>query len=164
MIEIKLSESRSLQIENQGDDILINGNISGSELLKVGPSSFKVIGDNTIYEVEVIEQAEKKFALSIDNKIVHADVSDHMDQVLEKLGMNTSQNIAVKEVKAPMPGSILDILVTEGATVQANDQLLVLEAMKMENVIKSPGEGIVSKIHVVQKENVEKNQVLISFE
>ena len=52
----------------------------------------------------------------------------------------------------------------EGDEVNPDDHLLVLEAMKMENVIKAPGAGTVDKIHVSEKQNVEKNQVLISFE
>ena len=78
--------------------------------------------------------------------------------------MDTTQSNVVKEIKAPMPGSILNILVEAGQEVKAGDQLLILEAMKMENVIKSPGDGVVAKIHVDEKQSVEKNQVLISFE
>ena len=69
----------------------------------------------------------------------------------------------VNEVKAPMPGMVLKILVTEGDQVNKGDALLVLEAMKMENIIKSPADGLVKKINAVQGTAVEKNQVLIQF-
>ncbi|MCL4145650.1 UNVERIFIED_CONTAM: hypothetical protein GTU68_019273 [Idotea baltica] len=62
-----------------------------------------------------------------------------------------------------MPGLILDILVEVGQTIQKGDQLMILEAMKMENVLKAPGEGSISSIEVSQGDSVEKNQVLIKF-
>ena len=62
-----------------------------------------------------------------------------------------------------MPGLIQRIEVNKGDEIHKGDPLLILEAMKMENVIKSPGEGIVSTIHVREKASVEKNELLISF-
>jgi biotin carboxyl carrier protein len=62
-----------------------------------------------------------------------------------------------------MPGMVLKILITEGDQVKKGDALLVLEAMKMENIIKSPADGLVKKINAVQGTAVEKNQVLIQF-
>ena len=164
MIGINVNNTQHLEVENKGIETLINGIPSDFELIKISETSFKVIGRTSIYEVELIQRTGKSLTLSIDNEKVAVEASDHMDQILEKLGMHAAQSNVIKEIKAPMPGSILDILVEEGASVQPDDKLLVLEAMKMENVIKSPGEGTVSKIHVVAKENVEKNQVLISFE
>ena len=62
-----------------------------------------------------------------------------------------------------MPGMVLNILVTEGQDIKKGDPLIVLEAMKMENVLKSPTDGIVKKINVNKGIAVEKNQVLIQF-
>ena len=61
-------------------------------------------------------------------------------------------------------GTVLSLLVKEGDTVKKNDPLLVLEAMKMENVIKSAGDAVVKKIHAVERTAVEKGQILLSFE
>ena len=68
------------------------------------------------------------------------------------------------ELKAPMPGKVLDIMVTAGGSVVKGDGVLVLEAMKMENVIKSPADGVIKRIAVVKNQAVEKNEVLIEFE
>ena len=62
-----------------------------------------------------------------------------------------------------MPGLVLDIRVVEGDAVKKGDPILVLEAMKMENIIKSPTDGIVKKINVKKGVAVEKSQVLIHF-
>jgi biotin carboxyl carrier protein len=69
----------------------------------------------------------------------------------------------ILQIKAPMPGLVLSVLVTEGDEVKKGDNLLVLEAMKMENMIKSPTDGIIKKIEIKQGNKVEKNELLISF-
>jgi biotin carboxyl carrier protein len=58
----------------------------------------------------------------------------------------------------------LDIMVNVGETVTKDQALLVLEAMKMENVIKSPGDGKIKSISIQKANTVEKNQVMINFE
>jgi len=83
--------------------------------------------------------------------------------LLEQLGMQQSGDSNHREIRAPMPGMILDILVKEGQQVSKGDKLVILEAMKMENVIKSSGEGTVEMITIQKGMNVEKNQVLIQF-
>jgi len=67
-------------------------------------------------------------------------------------------------LKAPMPGLVLKVLVTEGQVVKKGDGLLILEAMKMENIIKASSDGIVKKIHIEEKNIVDKNQKMIEFE
>jgi biotin carboxyl carrier protein len=69
----------------------------------------------------------------------------------------------VNDIKAPMPGMVLNILVKEGDTVKKGDAILVLEAMKMENILKSPTDGLIKKIAAVKGTAVEKNQLLIQF-
>jgi biotin carboxyl carrier protein len=70
----------------------------------------------------------------------------------------------MNELKAPMPGLVVDFLVEIGQEVQTGDKLMILEAMKMENVIKASGQGIVKKLNVIKGQSVEKNQILIEFE
>ncbi|HEY9195548.1 MAG TPA: acetyl-CoA carboxylase biotin carboxyl carrier protein subunit, partial [Mucilaginibacter sp.] len=69
----------------------------------------------------------------------------------------------VSEIKAPMPGLVLRIFVAEGDTVQKGDNLFVLEAMKMENIIKAPADVTVRKIKCKAGDKVEKGQILIEF-
>jgi biotin carboxyl carrier protein len=77
--------------------------------------------------------------------------------------MNNLNSQAAKEIKAPMPGLIFDIKVKEGDEVKKGDAVLILEAMKMENILKSPGDGTVKSIKIKKGQSVEKNQVLIQF-
>jgi len=78
--------------------------------------------------------------------------------------MDNLSNKKVSNLKAPMPGLVLDISTKEGETVKKGDTLLILEAMKMENAIKSPTDGIIKNIAINKGEAVEKNQVILNFE
>ncbi|MEO9871568.1 acyl-CoA carboxylase biotin carboxyl carrier protein subunit [Ekhidna sp.] len=164
MIKVQVGELEKISIEHQKENHLIDGVPFDGEVVKMDDSSYKVYKSNKIFRVEVAERNGKEMKLKVNDLLLDVSVTDHIDQILDKLGMNAASSSVVKDVKAPMPGSILNIIISEGDEVSLGDQLLVLEAMKMENVIKSPGEGKVSKILVSEKENVEKNQVLISFE
>lgn len=77
-----------------------------------------------------------------------------------------NQAASVKDgvsVDAPMPGTILDIKVAEGAKVSSGDVLIVLEAMKMENDIVAPKDGTVASINVNKGDSVEAGQALITI-
>ena len=70
----------------------------------------------------------------------------------------------VVEVRAPMPGKIVKILVAEGAEVKANQGLVVMEAMKMQNEIKSPKAGKVTKLAVAEATTVNAGELLVEVE
>jgi biotin carboxyl carrier protein len=79
------------------------------------------------------------------------------------MGLENALTPKISDMKAPMPGLVLQVLVNAGDTVNKGDKILVLEAMKMENTIKSPTDGIVNGVLVSQGMAVDKNQVLITF-
>ena len=66
-------------------------------------------------------------------------------------------------VEAPMPGNIIDVKTSVGATVAAGDVLIILEAMKMENNIVAPTTGTIASINVTKGDSVEAGQVLITM-
>jgi biotin carboxyl carrier protein len=115
--------------------------------------------------VELIEyrQDEKIATVKVNNSTYEIKLKDETDDLLEKLGIGQKTN-KIAQVKAPMPGKVLEILVKEGDTVNKGDSLIVLEAMKMENIIKATGTAVVKKVHATKGSAVEKNQVLIEME
>jgi len=80
------------------------------------------------------------------------------------MGFTDLSSAEVNEIKAPMPGLVFDIMVSEGQEVALDEPVMILEAMKMENIIKSPKDGIIKSIKVIKAASVEKNAVLIEFE
>ena len=69
-----------------------------------------------------------------------------------------------KEVRSPMQGVILEIKVKEGDKVAEDDELLILEAMKMENPIYAPSSGMIKAIKIKKKDSVDVDQILIVLE
>jgi len=90
-------------------------------------------------------------------------LKDKYDELLQQLGMDKMFAQKVNDLKAPMPGLVLDILVSEGQAIQKGDSLLILEAMKMENNLKATNDAVVKKIKVLKGDKVEKNTVLIEL-
>ncbi|MGV3639253.1 MAG: acetyl-CoA carboxylase biotin carboxyl carrier protein subunit [Adhaeribacter sp.] len=129
------------------------------------PGHFHLLHEHQSYNVEVIEAdyQQKTFLLQINGKQHRLQVQDRFDLLLEQMGISAANPHQVNEVKAPMPGLIVAIQVSPGQEVKKGDPLLILEAMKMENILKSPGDGLVKAIKVNLRDKVEKNQVLIQF-
>jgi biotin carboxyl carrier protein len=79
------------------------------------------------------------------------------------MGIDQNSTGKINDIKAPMPGMVLQVMVENGQAIKKGDAIVVLEAMKMENILKSPSDGTIKNILVVKGDKVEKNQVLISF-
>jgi acetyl/propionyl-CoA carboxylase alpha subunit len=136
------------------------------DLIRVKEGSFHVLKDNRSYNIEVIktEMETKSLVVSVNGNKYHLQLKDKYDILLRNLGLDNLTSRKVNELKAPMPGLVHHIAVEAGAAVKKGDPLLVLEAMKMENVLKSPEDLVIKKIVVKKGMAVEKNQVLIHFE
>ncbi len=122
-----------------------------------------VIRNARSYEIVLLADADGKRQIRVNGTIYGANVVGKFDELLKKMGMQNGSAGKVSVVKAPMPGLVLEVVVKPGDSVQKGDRLLVLEAMKMENVIKAAGDGVVQKISVDKGAAVEKNQVLVEF-
>lgn len=87
-----------------------------------------------------------------------------LDQLIEEMGLNKVKVRKLHQLKSPMPGRIVTVAVEIGQEVQPGTELLTLEAMKMENVLKSEGIGVVKTIEARANDVVDKGAVLITFE
>ena len=151
------------------DEKALKGTVNGTsfemDLARKG-SVRHVIHKHKSYTIEIVHfnKEEKTCVLLVNNQEVSVSIEDRFDALLHSLGMDNMNSQKVNEVKAPMPGLVLKIMVEPEQKVSKGDGLLVLEAMKMENIIKSPTDGVVKSVEVEQTNAVEKNQVLIKFE
>lgn len=153
------------EVEKSKEMVAVNGNILDWDISEIRESHYHVIYKDQSFNLELVslETETKTVKLKLNNKSCEITLKDKFDLLLEKLGMNNLQSQAAKEIKAPMPGLIFDIKVKEGDEVKKGDAVLILEAMKMENILKSPGDGTVKAIKIKKGQSVEKNQVLIQF-
>ena len=148
------------KFEGALNEAFING-----DFIKINEYQYHLIYNNQSYNIDVfkLNAQEKTMTLKINSVKYHLELKDKYDELLKSLGMDSGASKKVNDIKAPMPGMVLNVLVSEGTEVKKGDVLLVLEAMKMENMLKSPADGIVKKIAVQKGTAVEKNQLLIQF-
>lgn len=165
MYRVKAAEGQEKEVEIEKDKVSLNGQPIDWDISRVSEFHYHIISGRKSFNAELVsaDYQQKVLTLKIEDQVFEMSVKDKMDQLLEKMGISAQITTAIAEVKAPMPGLILDILVEVGQTIEKGDQLMILEAMKMENVLKAQGEGTITSIEVSQGNSVEKNQVLIKF-
>ena len=117
------------------------------------------------YRVELLglDRRAKTVRLSVNGRAHTVHLRDEVDQLVDRLGFASAEQTTTLDAHAPMPGLVLEVLVSEGQEVTAGTPLLILEAMKMENVIKAGGAGTVRSLRVSQGEAVEKKQLLLEI-
>ncbi|MFZ4375427.1 MAG: acetyl-CoA carboxylase biotin carboxyl carrier protein subunit [Saprospiraceae bacterium] len=116
-----------------------------------------------LVSVKGVDHELKRYQIQIDGRIYHVQISDAVDQQILTMNLKSKRSNQLKELRAPMPGLVRQVNVQVGDQVDAGDSLFILEAMKMENLLKSPVNGKVSDVFVKPGESVEKNQILLSF-
>ncbi len=134
--------------------------------INTGNSTYHVLENGKAYHIKLIhaDYLNKKLTLSVNGNPHTIQIEDQYDQLVKRMGLSAVSSQKIKEVKAPMPGLILDVLVEAGTSVEKGTPLVILEAMKMENVLKAEGEGIVERIEATKGNAVEKGQVLLIME
>ena len=126
----------------------------------------QIILDNNkskLVSVKEVNHELKRYQIQIDGRTYQVQISDAVDQQILKMNLKSKKSNQLKELRAPMPGLVRQVNVQVGDQVDSGDALFILEAMKMENVLKSPVNGLVSDLFVKPGESVEKNQILLSF-
>ncbi|MBR9914470.1 MAG: acetyl-CoA carboxylase biotin carboxyl carrier protein subunit [Algicola sp.] len=161
-----MSQSFKVNINESFDLDISETDISNLNAIEVSPSEFHVLYDNISYKTEIVTSNfnKKTFKVKVNNNTYNINLFNELDVLIKEMGFELGASKLVDNIKAPMPGLILEINVEIGQEVQENDSLLILEAMKMENVITAPRDGIIKSIAIKKGDAVEKNHLLIEFE
>lgn len=140
--------------------------IANLNLIELPNDQFHLLQDNQSFDIKLLHanHAAKTMTLEVNGEKFELKIADEYDQLVEKMGLGISSDQKLTDIKAPMPGLILDVLVKPGQTISKGDQLLILEAMKMENVLKAAGDGVVKSIAISKGDAVDKGQVMIEME
>ena len=127
---------------------------------------FTVYFNGKKYKGEILEQnLENHFLeLKLNHRVFEVKRKYALLDLISQLGLDKQKVKRLKELTSPMPGRVLKIMVKAGDQINIGDSLLSLEAMKMENILKSDGEGIVKEVFISEEQVVDKGEVLMEFE
>ena len=164
MYSVTIDKERFTVTKSEGT-YTVNEKSIPMEIADLGNDKIHLIYKDQSIEAELLrfDPDTKSMDIRLGNKQTTLTLKDKNDILLEKLGLNIQRTGVVKDIKAPMPGLILELKAKPGDEVKKGDVVLILEAMKMENIIKSPGDGVVKTVKVELGQSVEKNQILIQF-
>jgi biotin carboxyl carrier protein len=135
------------------------------EAREVGAGVYLLIVDGRVYECRVDRRgaARASFGVQVSGRAYAVSLADPKRlSAVQAAGASAAEGSV--EIIAPMPGKLVRVLVAAGAQVQAGDGLVVVEAMKMQNELKSPKAGTVTKIHAEVGETVNAGDVLVVVE
>jgi biotin carboxyl carrier protein len=140
--------------------------IEGMDLVQLSSTEFNLIKNNQSVQANLVDAdtSGKKLKVEIAGEVFDVTIKDELDEVLETMGFGTVSNQQIKEIRAPMPGLVLEVSVTEGQEVQEGEKMLVLAAMKMENSILTHTNAKIKRVAISAGQAVEKGQVLIELE
>ncbi|GLR15802.1 acetyl-CoA carboxylase biotin carboxyl carrier protein subunit [Portibacter lacus] len=121
--------------------------------------------DNKNYEAEIITSSDpKEIKVRINGKTHHISIQTELDVLISNMGLNIINKPNAGNINSPMPGLVIDIFIKEGDVVDEDQPLVILEAMKMENIIKANGKGVVKSIKIKKGDKVEKAQLMIEID
>jgi biotin carboxyl carrier protein len=156
-----------IHLERRGTEfaLTINGRSVEVRNQSLGQTRSLLFVDNQSYEVDIQVNGNNGEKLVFMTGLeIPVEVEDyHLAQIRKAAGISTKPAVE-RVLRAPMPGLVMKIRVSEGETVKKGTPLVVIEAMKMENIIKAMGDAKVKAIHVQAGQSVEKNDKLLEFE
>ena len=161
-----VQDSYKLSINGKFEYELNEMDTEGLDLLATGPDTYHLLVENTPYHAKIVsvDFNNRKYVVKVNSGTYEVDIHDQLDLLIDRMGFAQGSSKDISAIEAPMPGLILDINVRIGQAVNEDDPLVILEAMKMENVITSPRDGIIKNIAVEKGAAVDKKHVLIEFE
>lgn len=164
--QVRINDKREFTVEKTHDGWIVNQSKQVWDIQRLDEHRLHLIHEHQSITAEVVRiiKEEKTVLVKENNQLHHVQLSDRFDTLLKQLGMNDASSSKLNDLKAPMPGLVVKILVQPGDIVHKGDALLVLEAMKMENMIKAIGSGKVKSIKIVPGAKVDKGELLIQFE
>ncbi|MBI2756266.1 MAG: hypothetical protein HYX52_06120 [Chloroflexi bacterium] len=159
-------ETQVVHIRREGEEHLVRIGDSQERRARLdqvrGPLYALRLGERTI-EV-MLRRTGEETQMVVGGAACDAVVVDEARARLAKLAGASSVGTAKRELKAPMPGLVVKVLVQPGEATHKAQPLIVLQAMKMENELSLPHDGVVQHVGVEPGQTVEQGQVLVVLE
>ena len=153
--QIKIIDENTVLIDSEKKEYTLVELSNGNYLLKI---------DNKVYEASQIKSSNNTFDILVNHKSYKIDVLTALqDRALKLIQQSDIGDQKETKVKSPMPGLVLKINKIVGDRVSSGETIMVLEAMKMENEIKSPKDGELAELFVKPGSAIDKNILLFSI-
>jgi biotin carboxyl carrier protein len=158
------TNGQSFEIEiRPNNQLLINGEPVQADFQSVGDQPvYTLLLDGESFEA-LVYPSENGVQVLVHGRLFDFTVEDERQRRLRQSSGGAALQSGEYQLKAPMPGLIVAIPVEEGQEIQSGDDLIILESMKMQNELKAPRDGTVSRIRVKAGDNVDQNQVLLTL-
>jgi len=154
-VEIEEIEKSIYRVSIDGNEFMVDGK-------KTGRTNYSLIVENRSFEVEVDPDGDEYRAL-VDGRNYYVNLMDER-RVRTGAGQAGGKAQGRQTVSVPMPGKVIAVIVNEGDKVEKGQGLVIVEAMKMENEVRSPIAGEVKEIKVRQGETIEAGAALLIVE
>ncbi len=154
---------RTFEIDRTADGVVLDGRASDARLERLDAHTVLLVLDGRSHVLTVEPGEGGRTRVTVQGHVLDLDVKDETARLLERFGFDAAASAAEREVRAPMPGLVLRVLVEPGQAIEEGDRLVVLEAMKMENELRAPASGTVAAVHVQAGAAVGKNELLVSL-
>ncbi len=161
-----MPETHKTKVNNLHEFKFTEENIENEDVIPISDNDFHLLHNNQSYHLEIVKRdfLNKIYQIKINSNIYEVKISNALDLLISDLGLSLGKARLENEIKAPMPGLILEINVKPGQQVKEGESLLVLEAMKMENTITATNDATIKSITVKNGQSVAKNELLIELE
>ncbi len=141
---------------------VINDSIVDCEVQEIEKGFFRALLNNRVYQ-GIGEVIDGKIKIQIGHKTFEIETENQGDLLSGIVGISQKSQNRHTSLNAPMPGLIVDVFAKIGQKVKSGQPLLVLKAMKMENIIKAPEDGLITALFIEKGMRIEKDALMIQF-
>ena len=150
-----------LQLSDILDELKLSTNKKVNfDCVQISPNSYSLIMDGKSFHLSIYPNPNG-YEVIVNNEFFYVKIQDEADILVNKIGLEIDNSFKMGEITADIPGLITQIFVTEEESIQVDQKLFILEAMKMENEITSPINGVIKKIYYKKGDNVEKGNLIM---
>jgi len=166
MLKFTVNNNAVHDIFTREGQLYLNNTPVNWDVRELPDKAISILYNNKSYTaiIENLDKENKQITLRINGQTHTIHIQEPIDQLLSNMGLDMHALHKAEPIKAPMPGMVLRVLVQPGQQISKGDGLVVLEAMKMENILKAPVNAIVKTVKVSPHTVVEKGSVLIELE
>lgn len=166
MLQVTVNNKSDFSISDEGSEYTINNAVVTLDISEQPNGLISILLNGKSYTaiLEKTDRKNKVVTLRINGQQYETAVKEPIDLLLSNMGLDLKAMQKAEPVRAPMPGMVLKILVVVGQQINKGEGLIILEAMKMENLLKASHSGIVKSIKAIERTAVEKGAILIELE